>query len=64
MPTRMSGARQLLKALESPHNAGIVHHGELTLFPYFSVHANYSVDLNDENVSVCEASTPSTTFEI
>jgi hypothetical protein len=31
MATRMSAARQLLKALECLHKAGIVHNGELTL---------------------------------
>jgi protein kinase-like protein len=31
MATRMSAARQLLKALERLHNAGIVHQGESTL---------------------------------
>jgi serine/threonine protein kinase len=54
--TRMSAARQLLKALEQLHNAGIVHQSELTpacRFPYIvcSVHANYSsTDLDDGNV--------------
>jgi serine/threonine protein kinase len=50
--TRMSAARHLLKALESLHNAGIVHHSELTpaCCSLNSVHANYSTDLNRENV--------------
>ena len=52
MATRMSAARQLLKALECLHNAGIVHHGELApaSCSLDSVHANYSTDLNESNV--------------
>jgi hypothetical protein len=47
----MSGARQLLKALEQLHNAGIVHQGELTPgCRAISLHTNYSTDLNDGNV--------------
>jgi hypothetical protein len=52
MTTRMSAARQLLKALERLHNAGIVHNGESTpaCCSLNSVHANYFVDLNSEKV--------------
>jgi serine/threonine protein kinase len=52
MPTRMSAARQLLKALERLHNAGIVHQRELTLAccSLISVHANFSTDLSNGNV--------------
>jgi serine/threonine protein kinase len=51
MVARMSAARQLLKALEQLHNAGIVHRGELTpACCSIIVHANYSTDLNDRNV--------------
>jgi serine/threonine protein kinase len=52
MATRMSAARQLLQALERLHNAGIVHNGELTpaCCSLNSVHANYSADLNRENI--------------
>ena len=52
MATRMSAARQLLKALECLHKAGIVHNGELTpaCCSLNSVHANYSTDLNKGNV--------------
>ena len=51
MATRMSAARQLLKALECLHNAGI-HQGELTLAccSLISVHANFSTDLSNGNV--------------
>jgi serine/threonine protein kinase len=49
--TRMSTARQLLKALEQLHIARIVHRGELTPpCRFLVVHANYSIDLNDRNV--------------
>jgi protein kinase-like protein len=49
--TRMSAARQLLKALERLHSAGIVHQGELTTACCsLNVHANYSTDLNNGNV--------------
>jgi hypothetical protein len=50
--TRMSAARQLLKALECLHNAKIVHHSEFTptCFSLISVHAKYSTDLNKKCV--------------
>jgi serine/threonine protein kinase len=52
MATRMSAARQLLKALECLHNAGIVHQGELApvCCSLISVHAKYATDLNNGNV--------------
>ena len=47
----MSAARQLLKALECLHNAGIVHHSELTPARHSPTrHANYSTDLNHGNI--------------
>jgi hypothetical protein len=47
MAARMSAAKQLLKALECLHNAGIVHQGELTsACCSLSVHT----DLNNGNV--------------
>ena len=51
LATRMSAAKQLLKALEQLHSAGIVHQSELTpACRFLSLHANYSTDLNDRNV--------------
>jgi hypothetical protein len=49
----MSAARQLLKALERLHNAGIVHNGELALVCCYSVHANYSRSGQDERYVGC-----------